>query len=360
MPIFYYSDRSLSKVEETTFSIKEMREREDLQAALKKNISAISDDLLVISEEFSEWSHGQRRIDLLAIDKQANIVVIELKRTDSGNYMELQAIRYAAMISQLTWKDTVEIFGKYMETEYPNEAINAEQGLLKFLDWDEPREDDFGTETHILLVSADFSDELTTSVLWLNDMGLNIRCVQISPYQFEGKVLINVQQIIPIPETEDYQVRVRRKGEEKKTARQQNRDLTKYLFKNEEYKKRRLVLAVIKDWVGKNKPQNIKELVEAFSQDIAPGWAFAILNEAGQSVGEIESAISLQDIPSGITFRILDGTEDYARYYFTGKDDRIYFKDGTCCVIAKMWAGDRHKRFVEVARGLGYAIEEVV
>ena len=52
MPIFHYSNRSLSKVAETTFSIEEMREREDLQAALKKNISAISDDLLVISEEF--------------------------------------------------------------------------------------------------------------------------------------------------------------------------------------------------------------------------------------------------------------------------------------------------------------------
>ena len=219
MPIFHYSNRSLSKVAEATFSIEEMREREDLQAALKKNISAISDDLLVISEEFSEWSHGQRRIDLLAIDKQANIVVIELKRTDSGNYMELQAIRYATMISQLTWKETIEIFSGYLEAEHPNETKNAEKELLDFLDWAEPREDDFGAETHILLVSADFSDELTTSVLWLNDMGLNIRCVQISPCQFEGKVLINVQQIIPIPETEDYQVRVRRKGDEKKTER---------------------------------------------------------------------------------------------------------------------------------------------
>ena len=80
-------------------------------------------------------------------------------------------------------------------------------------------------------------------------MGLNIKCVQISPYQFEGKVLINVQQIIPIPETEDYQVWVRRKGEEKKTARYSDRDYTKYEFKGERYGKGRLVVAVIKDWI---------------------------------------------------------------------------------------------------------------
>ena len=329
MPIFHYNNRSLSKVAETTFSIEEMREREDLQAALKKNISAISDDLLVISEEFSEWSHGQRRIDLLAIDKQANIVVIELKRTDSGNYMELQAIRYAAMISQLTWKETIEIFSRYLEQEYPNETRNAERELLDFLDWTEPREDDFGAETHILLVSADFSDELTTSVLWLNDMGLNIRCVQISPYQFEGKVLINVQQIIPIPETEDYQVRVRRKGEEKKTARHSGRDYTKYEFKGVVYNKRRLVLAVIQDWVESNKPQDIRTLRNAFPQDIASNGVFVLLNEAS------------------------DGR------YFTDESEQIDFDDGTCYVISNQWGYIRHKHFVEVARGLGYAIEEV-
>ena len=329
MPIFHYIDRNLSKVKKTTFSIEEMREKEDLQAALKKNISAISDDLLVISEEFFEWSHGQRRIDLLAIDKQANIVVIELKRTDSGNYMELQAIRYAAMISQLTWKDTVEIFGKYLEQEYPDKNRNAEKELLKFLNWMEPREDDFGTETHILLVSADFSDELTTSVLWLNDLGLNIRCVQISPYQFEGKVLINVQQIIPIPETEDYQVRVRRKGEEKKTARYSGRDYTRYEFKGVVYNKRQLVLAVVKDWVESNKPQNVEKLRDAFPQDIAYKGTFVPLSEAN-------------DIR-----------------YFTGEADCFSFNDGTCYVVSNQWGGDRHKHFVEVARGLGYAVEEV-
>jgi RecB family endonuclease NucS len=37
---------------------------------------------------------GARRIDLLGIDKQANMVVIELIRDDAGSHMELQALRH--------------------------------------------------------------------------------------------------------------------------------------------------------------------------------------------------------------------------------------------------------------------------
>jgi RecB family endonuclease NucS len=55
----------------------------------------VSPDTIVIAEEFGEWEDSRRRIDLLGLDKNANLVVIELKRTDDGGHMELQALRYS-------------------------------------------------------------------------------------------------------------------------------------------------------------------------------------------------------------------------------------------------------------------------
>jgi RecB family endonuclease NucS len=49
------------------------------------------------------------RVDLLAIDANANLVVIEIKRTTDGCHMELQAIRYAAMVSAMTFERAVQI-----------------------------------------------------------------------------------------------------------------------------------------------------------------------------------------------------------------------------------------------------------
>jgi len=70
---------------------------------------------MVISEEFDQWGESSRRIDLLCIDKEANLVVVELKRTEDGGHMELQAIRYAAKISAVTFSQLVDVHGQYLE-----------------------------------------------------------------------------------------------------------------------------------------------------------------------------------------------------------------------------------------------------
>ncbi len=115
MPLYTFKDKQITEVQNTQFGIEKIQERSDLQAALRDKITVISPDTLVISEEFSEWTEGARRIDLLGIDKQANLVVIELKRDDTGAHMELQALRYAAMVSTLTFKRAVEIYQQYLE-----------------------------------------------------------------------------------------------------------------------------------------------------------------------------------------------------------------------------------------------------
>ena len=52
---------------------------------------------MVMAEEYGDWEESHRRIDLLALDRSADLVVIELKRTHDGNHMELQALRYAVL-----------------------------------------------------------------------------------------------------------------------------------------------------------------------------------------------------------------------------------------------------------------------
>ena len=99
---------------------------------------------------------------------------------------------------------------------------------MEFSGWTEPDEERFGQEVKIVLASAEFSRELTTSVMWLNDFGLDIRCVRMHPYISDGKTFLDVRTVIPIPEIADYQVRIREKKQKERESRETARDFTRF------------------------------------------------------------------------------------------------------------------------------------
>lgn len=51
---------------------------------------------------------------------------------------------------------------------------------------------------------------------------------QIAPIQDDQKLLLDVQQVIPLQEAEEYQIRIRDKTRKERAARSHSRDLTKY------------------------------------------------------------------------------------------------------------------------------------
>tara|TARA_R110002049_G_scaffold79063_4_gene201656 strand:- start:2205 stop:2747 length:543 start_codon:yes stop_codon:yes gene_type:complete len=167
MAIYELKDSGIQRLQKTTFADRGIRERQDIQRLLRSQIDIISENTMVIAEEFGDWDASRRRIDLLCIDKDANLVVIELKRTEDGGHMELQAIRYSAMISTMTFDQVVEAHKSFLASIGSED--DSQQRILDFLEWDEPDEDSFAQDVRIVLASAEFSKELTSAVLWLND-----------------------------------------------------------------------------------------------------------------------------------------------------------------------------------------------
>jgi len=100
--------------------------------------------------------------------------------------MELQAIRYAAMISAMTFSKAVDVYRRYLERN--NSTDDAETALLQFLNWDVANEDTFGRDVRIVLVSAEFPRRSRHRFLWLNEHALDIRCVRLRPYALEARV----------------------------------------------------------------------------------------------------------------------------------------------------------------------------
>jgi hypothetical protein len=221
MALYEMTSDAFRPLTRASFTDLKVRERADLQRLLRTQIDVLGDDLYVISEEFGDWDDSRRRIDLVAIDPQANLVVIELKRTNDGGHMELQAIRYASMVSAMTFERAEQIHGEFL-IRIGEPAEEAKSRMLTFLGWEEPDEEAFAPDVRIVLVSEDFGKELTTTVLWLRERDIDIRCVRLRPYEDGGKRLIDVQQVIPLPEANEYQIQLREKeqvGRKKRAER---------------------------------------------------------------------------------------------------------------------------------------------
>jgi hypothetical protein len=175
-----------TKINESSFLDLNIWERKHIQEWIRENPEILGEELLVVSIEFDRFVQSNDRLDILAIDRNGNLVVVELKRDSHAGYADLQAIRYAAMVSTMTIEKLLPYYlqyqQKYLGIEDPSEE-QARTNIIEFVSDDNFQE--LSNKPRIILCSEDFSQEITTTVLWLNANGLDISCIKIKPHQVE-------------------------------------------------------------------------------------------------------------------------------------------------------------------------------
>ena len=314
------TDGLLRPIPETSFATEGVLERDHLQAALRDDVSLLGDDLLVVAEEFGDFEGSNRRIDLLCVDRSATIVVVELKRTGDGGHMELQSIRYAAMVSTMTMDDLVATYRGHL-TSTGADPSGAEQHLQ---DWFNATDEEpvIAREVKIILVSAGFGKEITTTVLWLNELyGLDIRCIRLTPYRVDERLLLDVQPVIPLPEVAELTIQLRRKEQAAKTAQSTNKDFTRYSISSPTSTTGPLP-----------KRRAICELVLALH---AAGVGAHDLNEAlpNAKFFPVDEELEEEDLIDAFVTRYPKAKKNLHRWFF----ENPIHESGQTWVLSKMW-----------------------
>jgi hypothetical protein len=200
--------RNLVKIEPVSFASIGIKERADLQEWIIGNPELLGEQLLVITSEYSGFDASNRRVDILALDKNGMLVVIELKLDAKGSLAELQAIRYAAFFSTMTIDDAVRMLADWDDSS----SEDASTKICEFLESEELPE--LNNRPRIILAAGSMDDqELTSSVLWLRGFNLDITCTELAPYRMPDshQVTLVPRTIIPIPEARDFLVGIERK-----------------------------------------------------------------------------------------------------------------------------------------------------
>ena len=250
--------KSLIKAEKCTFKSLNFKERQDLQEWIAKEPSSLGEDLLIIQKEFDGFADTRERLDLLALDKKGNLVVIENKLDDSGKDVTWQAIKYASYCSSLSKQDVINIFQQYL-----GDNRSASHAISEFFDGRDIEEIEInkGNSQRIILVAANFHKEVTSSVLWLQNFNLRIKCFKVTPYKYGDQIMVEFDQIIPVEDTEEFQIKIANKEQEESEIAEstQKRYANRHRFWNDfiEFNKEHKGLfsassAVTDNWIGKS------------------------------------------------------------------------------------------------------------
>ncbi len=214
---FNKSTREIKPQQETNFKTHNILERQHIEKWIENYPEILGEDLLILTTEFDKFDKTNERLDLLAIDKNGELVVIELKRDDSGKYVDLQSLKYAAYCSTLDLDDISEIHHNYLLSNGQNiKEADAKDKIISFIENSEFEK--LNDKPRVIIAAKEFRPETTASVLWFRKFDIDIKCVKIIPYELTDRDLaLETSVIIPLPDAEEYLIKSEKKSNVKKS-----------------------------------------------------------------------------------------------------------------------------------------------
>ena len=166
-----------------SYSTLDVASEYELHTWLQQNPSLLGEQLLILGRE-SDFKKG--RIDLLALDRYGNTVVIEVKQGDTatGSTSEDKILgqpqRYATSVESLEYEDLQEEYSRYLR-DWETESVEGDLAT-RF-------EQKFGQEPSIynhyqrmVLVAEDITSSTIETAQYLVGEGLKLQCREVRQF----------------------------------------------------------------------------------------------------------------------------------------------------------------------------------
>ncbi|MDC0158474.1 hypothetical protein OAI47_01840 [Rhodospirillaceae bacterium] len=200
---FDKDNKTLSKLKDSNLKTENLLERGDLQKAIVDSWDAFRNEIgffsaILIGQEINPDPSTSDRLDILALDPEdSSLIIFELKR-DKNKLHLLQAISYAAMVSNKEKNQLAEIARKQKCYEYDE--------LIEVLETT-----DLSSEIKIVLLAESFHPEVIITADWLKNYGVMIYAFALKVHPSGEETHLSFEQKYPLKElTEAYDSRKNR------------------------------------------------------------------------------------------------------------------------------------------------------
>jgi len=172
-----------------------------LEEWITRDPTILSPDLLIVGRQV-ETDYGGV-IDLLCLDRDANVVLVELKRNQTPREVTAQALDYASWVRDLSSEALAEIADPYLGADGPlNEAFSRKFGT------DLP---EAVNQDHSILVVASAIDDSTERIIkYLSDQyGVNINAATFHYFKSDDGNEFLARLYLVEPERIESQARIK-------------------------------------------------------------------------------------------------------------------------------------------------------
>jgi len=232
---------TVDQVEEIRFSDLPFREgsalERDLEELIANNVNLIEQDeeetMLVIGRQIRTGTG--RVMDLVAIDNTGALTLIEVKRDmhdvrSRVDHAEIQSVRYAASLAALRTTDelVIHLFAPYIRKFVDTSKVDmgsrtpeewARKKLTDFLNNNQVPSNRVNHTQNIVLIGGSFDEDTKSAAAWMAANELPIRVIEVRPCQVGSEYCLDVQQVIPVPEYQDFYTDINRQPRSKSLSK---------------------------------------------------------------------------------------------------------------------------------------------
>ena len=183
-------DDTFTEYSETPFESE--HEEHVLESWVESNPDLVLEDsgVLIIGRQVSTNLGGL--IDLLGLDRQGDVVVIELKRDRTPRHVIAQALEYASYAARLDAGQLEEILRSYQN----GESLSLAEHHRAHFELAADEAVAFNKDQHIVIIGQQVTDQIRQTASYLNSRGIVVTCVEFTYFEGDGDNRLMSQQIV--------------------------------------------------------------------------------------------------------------------------------------------------------------------
>jgi hypothetical protein len=161
--------------------------------------SILGEEFLLLGREVSVKHIGDA-IDLLAIDRDGNVVVIELKRGALKGEVDFQGLKYAAYSSHWDYSRLKDQFEKFKATTWGTRVYDEDTTFTEELDAFCNEDYTLNQDQRIVFVGESVRERLDIVLRWLSDRSIDITVIEFQLLEDGDRLYLDAEQTVPTPE----------------------------------------------------------------------------------------------------------------------------------------------------------------